>query len=301
MPSWTIDSPTSLDFDEVIALDVRLFGGSVAVLATDERPSLTVDDIHGRPLRVSHSDGTLTISYEKLTWERLLDFLNPGGDSASVTLTVPAECPIQLGVVSAAALVSGLSSGASVKGVSGDITLDGLAGDVVANTVSGELQARDLDGSVRFGSVSGALTLAESALSSLSAETVSGQVTADVSLDAAGRAKIGTVSGEVALRLPADTDAAVRLSSMSGRVRGDFDGLRSAKAPVSRTVSGSVGAGTGNVSVSTVSGAITLLRRPDRPTTRHEGGSPPEPPRRTAGGPRAETPRAQAGTEGETR
>jgi hypothetical protein len=37
--------------------------------------------------------------------------------------------------------------------------------------------------------------------------------------------------------------------------------LRSAKQPASHTVSGNVGAGTGRVSVSTMSGSVTLLRR----------------------------------------
>jgi hypothetical protein len=284
MPSWIVDTPVNMDFDDVTELNVRLIGGAVAVLATDDRPSLTVSEINGRPLQVDHSGGRLTVSYEKLTWERLLDVLKPHNDRASVTVTVPAGCPIQLGVVNASALVSGLTAGASVKGVTGDITLDGLAGDVLANTVSGELLARDLDGTVTFASVSGALTLADSAIGSLTAESVSGQVTADITLGSAGGAHVSTVSGEVTLRLAADADAAVRLNSMSGKVRSEFDFPQHKKAPGTRTVSGNVGAGTGQVAVNTVSGAITLLRRSDRRTS-----------------PYAEAPRAQAGTESETR
>ena len=284
MPHWTVDAPVSLDFDDITQLNVRLIGGTVAVLATDEKPSLVVSEIKGRPLEIDYADGVLTVSYANLSWDRLLDFLKPHNDKAAVTITVPADCPVQLGVVSASALVSGLSSGASVKGVSGDITLDGVAGDVTANTVSGELQARDIDGAVNFASVSGELTLADSSIAALAAETVSGQVTADVALAATGGAKVSTVSGGVTLRLPADSDAEVRLASMSGKIRSEFDSLRSKNAPASHTASGNVGAGTGHVSVNTVSGAITLLRRPDR---------------RTPAG--AETRHAEAGMESETR
>lgn len=284
MPHWTVDAPASLDFDEVTQLNVRLIGGTVAVLATDEKPSFTVSEIKGRPLQVDYSDGTLTIGYEKLTWEHLLDFLKPGGDKAAVTITVPADCPVQLGVVSASALVSGLTFGASVKGVSGDITLDGVSGGIEANTVSGELQARSIDGPVRFESVSGELTLADSSISALTGQNVSGRVTADVTLVAPGGVDVTTVSGEVTLRLPDDTDAKVRLNSVSGKVQTEFDALQVKKAPASRTVSGNVGAGTGHVSVTSVSGAITLLRRPDRRTSPH-----------------AEPPRTQAGMESETR
>jgi hypothetical protein len=284
MPHWTVDSPISLDFDEVTQLNVRLIGGTVAVLATDDRPSFTVSEINGRPLQVDYVDGTLTIGYEKLTWERLLDFLKPHNDMAAVTVTVPADCPVQLGVVSASALVSGLSSGASVKGVSGDITLDGVSGGIEANTVSGELQARSIDGPVRFESVSGELTLADSSISALTGQNVSGRVTADVTLVPPGGVDVTTVSGEVTLRLPDDSDARVRLNAVSGKVQTEFGSLRVKKAPASHTVSGNVGAGTGHVCVTSVSGPITLLRRPDRRTSPH-----------------AEPPRTEAGMESETR
>src|SRR5262245_59771466 len=101
MPHWTTDEPTTLDFDEVSRLRVRLIAGTVAVMATGDRPSLQVSEISGRPLQISHESGTLTIAYdyEKLSWERLLDWMKPLHDTAAVTVTVPAGCPVQLGVV----------------------------------------------------------------------------------------------------------------------------------------------------------------------------------------------------------
>jgi hypothetical protein len=284
MPHWTVDTPTSLDFDDVTALQVRLIDGTVAVLATDDRPAVVVSDISGRPLRVGYEGGTLTIGYDALTWERLLDWLKPAHDTAAVTVTVPATCPIQLGVVSASAVVCGLSSGAAVKGVSGEITLDGVAGDVAANTISGALEGRDVDGAVRFKSVSGDLTLAGGSLTRLAAENINGQIAADVILADTGAMRISTISGDVCLRLPADSDARVRLHSTSGNVRSEFDSLRPSMSPGSHTVSGNLGEGSGNVSVNSVSGAVTLLRRPGRRTP-----------------PRVETPRAEAEMESETR
>lgn len=285
MPRWTVDEPTSLDFDAVADLRVRLIAGTVAVIATDDRPSVVVSDITGRPLQVTHEDGTLTITYdyEKLSWERLLDWLNPTRDAAAVTVAVPADCPIQLGVVSASAVVCGLGSGASVKGVSGEITLDGVAGGVQAETVSGALEGRDVDGAVRFRSVSGGLTLADGSLTVLEADNVSGQISADVALADGGAMRIGTISGDVTVRLPADSSAAVRLHSTTGNIRSEFDSLRPDTPYWSHTVSGNVGEGSGKVSVNSVSGAVTLLRRRRRTT------------------PRTEAPRAGAEMESETR
>jgi hypothetical protein len=261
MPSWTVDSPESFEFDEVKALHVRLIGGSVAVLASDGRPAVSVTAIDGRPLVIGHSDGVLTVAYEELSWDHLLEWLHPHPHRAEVTVTVPVGCDVQLGVVSASALVSGLSAGATVKSVSGGITLDGVSGDVTARSVSGDVSARDVDGAVRFESVSGDLTLADGMLRSLRAETVGGDIFADAELAAAGSIQVTNVSGKVTLRLPADTDAKVRLNTMSGKIISDFASLRSVRSPASRSASGEVGTGSGQLSVTSVSGPVTLLQR----------------------------------------
>ncbi|MGD0068521.1 MAG: DUF4097 family beta strand repeat-containing protein [Streptosporangiaceae bacterium] len=266
MTQWTIESPTSLDFEDVTGLKVRLFAGSVAVLATDGKPSLNVADITGDPLYVSYEDGLLTISHENLTWEGLLKWLRPGRHSATVTVTVPRKCQTQVGVVSATAIMSGISARASVKSVSGGITLDGVTGDVDANTVSGALEAQGINGKLTFKTVSGDLTLAEGWLERLDANGVSGDVTADVDLDPLGGMAVTTVSGEVTLRLPAEADARVALHSLSGDVRSEFAELRRSTAPASHSVSGNLGAGSGHVSVKTMSGRVVLLRRAERGT-----------------------------------
>jgi len=264
MAQWTIEAPTSLDFDNVTGLRVRLIAGSVAVLATDGKPSLDVANVTGDPLNVTYENGMLTISHENLTWEGLLKWLRPQRHSASVTVTVPRKCQTQVGVVSATAVMSGISAKASVKSVSGGITLDGVTGDVDANTVSAALEAQGINGKLNFNTVSGDLTLADGWLERLDANGVSGDVTADIDLDPLGGMQVTTVSGEVTLRLPAEADARVHLHSLSGDVRSEFAELRQSSAPASRSVSGSLGAGSGHVSVTTMSGRVMLLRRAGR-------------------------------------
>jgi hypothetical protein len=266
MAHWSIEAPTSLDFADVTALRVRLIAGSVAVLATDGTPSLDVTNVSGDPLDVTYEDGALTITHENLTWEGLLKWLRPQRPSAAVTVTVPRNCPVQVGVVSATAVLSAISARASVKSVSGEITLDGLTGDVDAHTVSGALEAQGSNGKLNFNTVSGDLALADGWLERLDVNAVSGDVTADIDLDPRGGMHVTTVSGEVTLRLPAETDAQVHLHSMSGGVRSEFAELRSTSGPASHTVSGSLGAGSGHVSVNTMSGRVMLLRRAERRT-----------------------------------
>jgi hypothetical protein len=271
MAQWTIEAPTSMNFDDVTGLRVRLVAGSVAVLATDGKPSLDVASITGDPLSVTYENGMLTISHENLTWEGLLKWLRSQRPSATVTVTVPRTCQTQVGVVSATAVMSGLRAKASVKSVSGGITLDGVTGDVDANTVSGALEAQGINGKLNFNTVSGDLTLADGWLERLDTNGVSGDVTADIDLDPLGGMKVTTVSGEVTLRLAAEADARVNLHSLSGDVRSEFSELRGSYAPASRSVSGSLGAGSGHVSVTTMSGRVMLLRRAERGTAPQGG------------------------------
>jgi hypothetical protein len=266
MAHWTIEAPTSLEFDDMTGLRVRLIAGSVAVLATDGKPSLDVASVSGDPLDVTYEDGVLTITHENLTWEGLLKWLRPHRPSAAITVTVPRTCPAQVGVVSATAVLSGMSARGSLKSVSGEITLDGVTGDVDANTVSGALEAQNLNGRLNFNTVSGDLTLADGWLERLDVNSVSGDVTADIDLDPLGGIHVTTVSGEATLRLPAGSDAQVHLHSMSGGVRSEFTELGSMSGPASHTVSGSLGAGSGHVSVNTMSGRVMLLRRAERRT-----------------------------------
>jgi hypothetical protein len=268
MSQWKIDAPTTMEFDDVTALRVRLVGGSVAVLAAEGTSSLEVSSLEGDPLQVTFENGLLTIAHENLSWEGLLKWLRPQRHAATVTVSVPRQTPAQVGVVNAAAVVSGIGARTSVKSVSGGITLDGVAGEVDANTVSAPLEAQGINGRLNFSTVSGDLTLADGWLERLDANAVSGDVTADVDLDPLGGVNVTTVSGEVVLRLPAEADAQVNLHSVSGDVRSEFAELRRSSAPASRSVSGSLGAGSGHVSVTTMSGRVMLLRRAGSPDTR---------------------------------
>jgi Putative adhesin len=271
MGNWSVDGPTSLTFDDVTAVKVRLIAGSVAVIATDGTPSLDVERVTGDPLQVTYEDGVLTITHPNLTWEGLLKWLRPQRHSAALTIRVPRKCATELGVVSATAVLSGVSAKTSVKGVSGAITLDGVAGEVDATTVSGAIEAQGLNGKLNFSTVSGDLTVADGWLERLDGNSVSGDITLDVDLDPLGGLQVTTVSGEVTIRLPAEADATVQLHSMTGDVRSEFSALKRSSMPASHTVSGSVGDGSGRVSVTTMSGRVMLLQRAVRDTVPEKG------------------------------
>jgi hypothetical protein len=272
MKHWTVDRPTTLDFDGVAALRVRVVSGTVAVLSTDDQPRLDVADLTGQPLLVKHEAGILTVTYPDLSWDGLLGWLRPQPHSAAITIMVPRECPTQLGVVSASAVVSGINATTSVKSVSGKITLDGVTGAVDASTLSGDVEAQGLDGEVGFNSVSGDLTVADGTVARLDAKTVNGRVTADLDLNDGGAMRVATISGEVAIRLPSEASTRVELRSTTGRVQSEFGGLTPSRGPGATTLSGTLGTGAGRLQITTVSGRVTLLERNHRDAPPSEGG-----------------------------
>ncbi|REE98848.1 DUF4097 family beta strand repeat-containing protein [Thermomonospora umbrina] len=264
MSRWTIDEATTLEFDGVVALKATLIAGGISVLAGDA-PSLRVGEVTGPPLEIGHEAGILTIGHER-TLERMLGWLRDRKAGAAITVTVPRDCPVQLNLVTADAVVSGLNARTVIRSASGDVTLDGVVGDIDAHTVSGRIEAQGLEGAVGFTSVSGDLALAGGALDRLGAHTVSGRVAVDMTLVGDRDLSINTVSGEVALRLPESTSAQVVLTSAAGRIATSFPGLTRTERPVARNVIGTLGNGTGHLIVNTVSGGVTLLSRPDDPT-----------------------------------
>ncbi|MFI6521744.1 DUF4097 family beta strand repeat-containing protein [Spirillospora sp. NPDC050679] len=264
MPRWTIDEPTTLDFDGVVALKATLIAGSVSVLATDERPAIQIHELEGAPLVVSHEAGMLTVSHEKL-WEGVLSWLRTQKVRAAITVTVPRDCPVTLNLVSADAVLTGLAARTSVKTGAGDVTLDGVTGTTDVNTVAGAIEAQGLDGRVSLTSVSGDLALAGGAVDRLSARSGSGRVAADVDLGKDAHIDVTTVAGEVTLRIPETAGATVALNSAAGRIETSFAGLDRQDRPVSRGVTGVLGDGGGRVTVNTVAGGVTLLGRPAEP------------------------------------
>jgi hypothetical protein len=271
MAHWTVDEPTKIDFDGVVALKANIVAGTFSVLPTGDRPTLHVGEISGHPLEVVHEAGMLSLTQKRSGVEGVLQWLQNTQGRAAITVTVPEDCPITLNLVTANAIVTGMSGRVSVRTASGDVTLDGVTGTIDANTATGAIEAQGVGGSVSFNSVSGDLALAGGAVDRLKAHSVNGQITTDVDLHSAARVQIRTVSGEVTMRLPMSTSAKVTLSSMSGRINAAFDGLGREERAVPRNVTGTLGDGAGSLTVNSVSGAITLLSRPDPEALKREG------------------------------
>ncbi|WP_035845725.1 DUF4097 family beta strand repeat-containing protein [Kitasatospora azatica] len=278
MSQWTVSEPDKITIEEpVSALQVRIIGGAVNVVAAEGPARLEVTELEGEPLQVTLVDGVLTVTYPNLSWGDFSEGLKSVDAAKSlfgswrrkrqavavVSLTVPAETPVRLGTVNAEATVSGVRGSTTVYGVAGGTTLVGLDGTVEASSVSGDVDAQSVSGELRVKTVSGDLTVVSGTAAKLRANTVGGAVTLDLAGGSPADIKINTVTGDVAVRLPQPADTKVEAGSTSGEFSTAFEELTVGGTWGAKRLTGTLGAGTGKLQVATVSGAISVLRRPE--------------------------------------
>jgi DUF4097 and DUF4098 domain-containing protein YvlB len=219
---WLVDGPKTIDIDSARTLKVGLIAGQIDIVAHDE-PGVRVEvhSVSGKSLKVSVDGDTVDIDHPQLGWDNWFDVFTTwtGKARADVSVMVPRDIRIKLGVVSATALVTGVNADASLSTVSGDVILDSIGGDLSLNTVSGELTIRNHTGKISAHSVSGDIT-AEGGLRGFSSDSVSGSVFLDTS-GIPDSIHVNTVSGGVTLRLEAEVPASYTISTVGGKLRLD--------------------------------------------------------------------------------
>jgi len=261
---WLIapDEERTIEIATATRLKVGLIGGQVDVVAHDE-PGIRIE-VHGvtvKDLRIECDGTLLEIDHPQLGWDNFLEvFRNfgSGGPKAEISVAVPRSIALNLGVVSAGALISGLDSEARLNTVSGDIIVDTHTGDLSLNSVSGDVQVRNLNGTVSANSVSGDVAITGS-VRKATIDTVSG----DMVVDAQGSANainLNTISGSSTVRLDHALAANYVARTISGKLL--IDGVeRSGSGPTN--YSGHFGTLAGSfvdVRVNSVSGNVTVLR-----------------------------------------
>jgi len=270
MASWTITEPQRLDLDQPVdRLDVVMFGGRLNVVGTDGPPRVEVGAVGPTPVQVTLADGRLAVRLAKpRTWPGPLTPLwwwlhGRQLATARISVAVPYPTAAVLQVVSGPVVVSSMRGELTVECTSGRVALLGVHGRIRAKVVSGPIEALGCAGELAVETMSGEITLADSAVRRLFAKTVSGSLTADLDNPPHDSELIlETVSGEITVRVRADSDLDVQLSATHGRVTSDFPDLSGSARYGSAAMSGRIGAGTGRLSATAISGHVALLRRP---------------------------------------
>lgn len=107
-----------------------------------------------------------------------------------------------------------LEGAAELQSVSGDVQVEDLRGPLRLRTVSGDCVATRCAGVIEANSVSGDLRFRSCAWPSGHLRTISGDIAAEVRLDARGPLLVNTVSGDLRLETPSAFE--LRLTTTSG-------------------------------------------------------------------------------------
>jgi hypothetical protein len=311
---WQIDGPKVLDIgdehEQVRGLKVGIVGGRVDVVTHDDSPTARVEvtDVEGCPLvvRWDGQSGTLKVSHGKDSDRNLFDMVkrtleNVGRNKVRVSILVPVQTRTTVSTVSAEALVSGVRGDVKANTVSGTVTLSDLRGDLDLNTVSGNIECNDLTGPLTVNAVSGAVTVQGGDLPRIKINTVSGDITLDLTTSRA-QVKSNSVSGDVTVRAPL-TGFDVEGNTASGQVV--VDGRKvSRRGQHGPDKGGRIREGDGSLEIkaNAVSGNIVVLRAAARgagQTGPQDSRSPQEGP--TDSAPTTEVPQSTPGSVPTTR
>ena len=269
---WQIDGPKVLDIgnenETVGKLRLGLVAGRVDIVTHDDSPTarLEVHEVTGQPLLVSWDGRTLKINHLKDKngnwWDGLMSLgQDKGRRRARISISVPARTEISASTVSAEALINGVRASVKANTVTGALTLDDIVGDVDANTVSADIECQGLDGDFTGNSISGALTVQASRLRQVRLNTVSGDVTLDLT-DGGARIQSNAVSGDVTVRIPQGRGYDVSAHTASGHVVIDGQSMN-ANAAHQRGGQLSDGDKALVVRANSVSGNVVVLRTTD--------------------------------------
>jgi hypothetical protein len=167
----------------------------------------------------------------------------------------PRLCSLKLNGVSNTVLAKGFEGDVSVNSVNGEITLRDLTGSVRIHTVSGDTDGERIAGSLEVDTVSGDMTMKESALNSINANSVSGDLRIRTPL-AEGPYDFKSVSGDVRLMVPPATHCTGDLHSLSGDLVSAFPATGYSRHHGSQKVN--VQGGGVKISLHSVSGDLSL-------------------------------------------
>lgn len=271
---WQIDGAKILDIgnenETVGKLRLSLVSGRVDIVTHDDSPTarLEVHEVKGQPLLVSWDGWTLNISQVKdksgNLWESVKALgADMGKRSVRISLSVPATTDITSSTASAETLINGVRASVRLNTVTGSLTLDDIVGNVDAKTVSGSIECHALEGDFSGNSVSGAVTVQASRLRQVKLNTVSGDMTLDLT-DGSAQIQSNSVTGDVTVRVPKSGGYDVVAHTASGQVVIDGQSMNGdSDSPHQRVGRLSEGDKALVIKANSVSGNVVVLRTTD--------------------------------------
>jgi DUF4097 and DUF4098 domain-containing protein YvlB len=203
------------------------------------------------------------------------------GDGSDLEIKIPVNGRIDFDGVSTDLYLKNIMGGIAVHSVSGEIEARGIDNRIQINAVSGDIDIQDAGGKAKIttvsgdmeldlrsemvsvNAVSGDINLRLQTIDTLMASVVSGEIDVEGNLADSGSINCNSVSGDVTLVLAAPVNARIDVQTGPG---GDIDNrITEDEArdifPAQMALKSRSGDGSGNISVHTVTGDVTLKDR----------------------------------------
>ncbi|MCP2031497.1 hypothetical protein L1277_001588 [Okibacterium sp. HSC-33S16] len=252
-----------IDLELVRKLKVGLIGGQIDILAHDEPGArVEVHSVSGKDLKISIDGDVLEIDHPQLGWENFLDVFKSFGQNsakAEISVLVPRSVALTFGMVSASALISGLSTSARLSTVNGELQVEGVTGDLELNSVSGEMSVSGHTGAINAHGVSGDITVSGH-ITKFSSDTVSGSVFVDA-IGRCDRISTNSVSGSLTARLDAGSGTRYVVNTVSGTLQLDNSVIKGTRGRGFSSTTEGDGNFYTDVLANSVSGNVTVIRR----------------------------------------
>ncbi len=207
--------------------------------------------------------------------------------SVACTIVTPADTRLIVRSISGNIKVSDIKGDLSLETVSGTVDISKAGRISGAKSISGEVTIADstIEGPVEAGSISGAvivrgvqarrlslssissgITVENSNVERIDAQTMSGDVEFQSGLTGNGRYELKSHSGDVRVTLTGNTGFELEADSWSGSVRADLSNFKSRGEAADgrnrrRTLRGTVGDGSAFLNITTFSGNVVVSRR----------------------------------------
>jgi hypothetical protein len=266
LEKWIVDGPKVIDIELVRSLKVGLIGGQIDIIGHDEPGArIEVHSVSGKDLKISIDGDLLEIDHPQLRWDNFIEVFKSwrGNARADISLMVPRDVALKFGVISASALISGLTTDARISTVTGEVVVDSVVGDLDINTVSGEVSIRDHTGLVNAHTVSGDIT-ASGAIRRFSSDGVSGEVFVDTT-GTPDEIQNNTVSGDLTVRFDNDVAARYNVNSVSGTLQLGASTIKGLRGGGYNGHTGQLDGQWTEFRANSVSGNITVVFRGDAP------------------------------------
>jgi DUF4097 and DUF4098 domain-containing protein YvlB len=199
------------------------------------------------------------LDYQVVSTEKqiMIKVLARQAGSASVPLQVFVHIPKQLQAKvetdTASVFVRDYQGNVEVSSISGNITVERMTGTLTLRSNRGNITVRESSGIVSVVGNYGALNL-QDANGEVAASTIMGNVVFAGLVQAGDHVRLETDHGPVSVNLSQDSASSIQVHSASGDVVCMLPGVTS----TIRTCDGEMHSGEGNLSIRTVSGAVTL-------------------------------------------